>query len=93
MTDAKFTVPLARVFWIRSFTLRYGFALERSGHHWHTACTQLIPLHLHRRKLGSQYYFRIQSHLNHPVRLLSTLVGLSSLYAAISPRLYLSTRE
>ncbi|GBN54590.1 hypothetical protein AVEN_18461-1, partial [Araneus ventricosus] len=34
--DAKFTVPLALVFcgdWIRSITLRYGFALERSGHH------------------------------------------------------------
>ncbi|GBM51221.1 hypothetical protein AVEN_148665-1, partial [Araneus ventricosus] len=61
-------------------------------HRMYAVCREM-PLHLHRRKLGAQYCFRIQSHLNHPVRLLSTPVGLSRLYAAVSPRLYLSTRE
>ncbi|GBN94087.1 hypothetical protein AVEN_66229-1 [Araneus ventricosus] len=41
-----------------------------------------MPLHLRRRKLGAQYYFRIQSHSNHPVRTLSIPVGLGRLYAA-----------
>ncbi|GBO18979.1 hypothetical protein AVEN_275677-1 [Araneus ventricosus] len=50
-------------------------------HSLYVVCHQL-PLYLRRKKLCAQYFFRLQSYFNHPVRRLNIPLGLGRLYNA-----------